>query len=100
MEINLTQVASAVISLVSVLVAAFLIPFIKSKFSAEQLDKAEKWAKIAVQAAEMIFGDGKGTEKKEYVVAFLKSKGYTLDTDSLDNLIESKVLELKQLIKE
>ena len=52
--------------------------------------------KVAVEAAEMIYvGTGRGEEKKAYVVQYLNSKGYTLDADSINNLIESAVLELK-----
>ena len=45
----------------------------------------------------MIFKEsGMGTVKKEYVIEFLKQKGYTLDTETISNLIESAVLELKK----
>ena len=51
---------------------------------------------MAVEAAEMIYvGTGRGEEKKAYVVQYLNSKGYTLDADSINNLIESAVLALK-----
>lgn len=38
---------------------------------------------------------GKGAEKKAYVEQFMSSKGFKLDTDEIDKLIESAVLELK-----
>lgn len=45
-------------------------------------------------------GTGRGQEKKEYVLKFLNSKGFTLNTDEIENLIESAVLELKTKTKE
>jgi uncharacterized protein YacL len=99
--VDLTQVIVAVLTLVISLVSAFLIPYLKSKVSSEQLDTIKFWVNIAVEAAEMIYtGSGKGTEKKAYVVEFLNSKGFTLNTEEIDNIIEAAVLELKLTQKE
>ena len=40
-------------------------------------------------------GAGRGQEKKAYVVKFLNSKGFTLNPEEIDNIIEAAVLELK-----
>ena len=45
-------------------------------------------------------GTGRGEEKKAYVVKFLNSKGFTLNTEEIDNLIEAAVLKLKSTQKE
>lgn len=51
---------------------------------------------VAVTAAEQIYvGSGRGSEKKQYVLEFLNSKGFTVDTNVLDNLIESAVYAMK-----
>lgn len=95
--VDLTQIIVAVLSLMLSLVSAFLIPYIKEKVTAEQFATTKLWVKVAVQAAEMLYvGSGRGEEKKKYVVDFLNSKGFTLNTEEIDNLIESAVLELKQ----
>ena len=39
---------------------------------------------------------GRGEEKKAYVIQYLNEKGFNLDTATIDALIESAVLELKQ----
>lgn len=58
------------------------------------------WVNIAVEAAEMIYtGTGRGEEKKQYVLDFLNSKGFTLNTAEIENLIEPAVLQLKQMEK-
>lgn len=99
--IDLTQVIHAVITLILAIVSAFLIPYLKSKFSANQLDNIIMWVNIAVEAAEMMYaGVGRGEEKKQYVLDFLHSKGYTLNASEIENLIESAVLELKLAQKE
>lgn len=94
--VDLTQVIVALLTLAISAVSAFLIPYIKSKVSAEQLDAIKFWVNIAVEAAEMIYtGTGRGEEKKAYVVKFLNGKGFTLNPEEIDNIIEAAVLELK-----
>lgn len=94
---NITPVIEAAVMLLLAILTYVLVPMIRTKFSADQLATIKMWVKVAVNAAEQIYtGSGKGSEKKAYVVAFLESKGFKLDTDSLDKLIESSVLELKQ----
>lgn len=94
--INLTPVVEAVVALCVALVTTFLIPYIKSKTTKEQQAKISGWVKIAVSAAEQVYvGSGRGKEKKAYVIQFLKNKGFTVDMDAIDKLIESAVYALK-----
>ena len=94
--IDLTPLVQAVVTLAAALITSFLIPFIRSKVTTEKLANIQLWVTVAVEAAEQLYsGSGRGAEKKAYVVEFLNSKGFTLDTDSIDKLIESAVLELK-----
>ncbi len=93
--VDITNIVSAVITLIVALVTTFLIPWLKEKFDNEKLANIKAWVKVAVQAAEMIYeGAGKGAEKKAYVLQYLESKGFKLDTATIENLIESAVLEL------
>lgn len=94
--IDLTPIVESIITLAVALVTAFLIPFIKSKISAEKYAEIQVWVKAAVEAAEMIYvGTGRGLEKKQYVLEFLAKKGYKLDTESVEALIEAAVLEIQ-----
>ena len=94
--IDLTSLFEAIITLIVALISAFLIPYIKSKVSAEKFETLKSWVKVAVQAAEMLYREsGMGEQKKAYVIEYLNAKGYDLDTDTLNNLIESAVLELE-----
>lgn len=99
--VDLTQVVTAILTLVFALVSVFLIPYLKTKVTSEQLDTIKFWVNIAVEAAEMIYnGEGRGAEKKQYVIDFLNTKGFTLNTSEINNIIEAAVLELKQTQKE
>lgn len=101
MEIDLTEIVAAVIALIGSIVTAIVIPLIRSKISAEDRETLYTLAKIGVQAAEQLCKTGviKKEERKQYVLDFLKEKGYTVDLDEIDNLIESLVYELpKKLV--
>lgn len=93
--IDLTPIVNALITLAALLITTFLIPWIKKKVDAEKLTEIQRWATIAVEAAEMIYNSsGMGEVKKKYVADFLASKGYKLDQDAVDKLIESIVFEM------
>lgn len=98
--IDLTPVFNAVIALAAALATAFLIPWIRSKTTAEQRDELLIWVDIAVAAAEQIFtGSGRGDEKKEYVLKFLEERGFKVDFETLNMLIELAVKELKDEVE-
>lgn len=97
---NYTGLVEAVIALAVVIITGFLIPFLKSKVEIAQWEKWRNIAKIAVQAAEQIFmGEGRGAEKKEYVLNYLSEK-LKVDKETLENLIESGVFEINNAIFE
>ena len=94
---DLTPIIEAVAALIGVVITCILVPFIRSKTTAEQQKEINAWVKIAVSAAEQIFkGSGRGEEKKQYVIAWLKERGFTVDENDLDALIEAAVYELNQ----
>lgn len=93
---NITTLVTAVMTLIAAIITTFLVPLIKSKLDAEQWTQLRSYVKIAVEAAEMIYTEtGMGEKKKTYVLEYLGKLGFKLDTDTIDNLIESAVLELK-----
>lgn len=92
-----TLLFKGIITLLTAIITIFVIPWIRSKISAEELAEIIKWVKIAVQAAEMIYNEsGMGPQKKKYVETFLADLGISYDEKRIDNLIESAVLELKK----
>lgn len=99
--INLTPIITAVIGLLTAIITAFLVPYIKANIEAKNLESLLKIAKIAVEAAEQIFKEsGMGAKKKEYVEKYLAEHGYTLDSDELDVVIESAVKEMHSMLKD
>lgn len=92
--IDITPIIQAVITLLAAIVSAFLIPWIKQKASAAQLEQLETWTRIAVAAAEQLYTSLDGEKKKAYVLDFLAGKGYRVSSDDVENAIEAAVLEL------
>jgi len=96
MTYDLTSVFQALLVLGATIVSALVLPYIRSRTTAAQQQELWAWALIAVSAAEQLYsGSGLGAEKKAYVLDWLQKKGFTLDTDTLDALIEAAVYKLK-----
>ena len=100
MDERLFEVILAVISVLGTLITTFVIPLLREKIGAEKFNKYQKWAMIAVKAAEMIFKEsGMGVDKKQFVTQFLKkmfnSKKTVLTDEQIDALIEACVKEMK-----
>lgn len=88
--------SKVVIPMLSILITTFLVPYIKEKTSKEQRETALILVQAAVMAAEQIFKEqGKGKEKKEFVLEFLQSRGLKITEVELDVLIEAAVKEMK-----
>ena len=97
MTFDVTSVVEAVLALVGAIITCVLVPYIKSKTTAEQQKEINAWVKIAVSAAEQIYkGPGRGEEKKAYVLEWLRERGVTVDEARLDAMIEAAVYELSQ----
>ena len=97
MEFDITKLIEAIVALIGVCITSFLIPYLKSKTNKETQDEIIKWVIIAVTAAEQIYaGKGRGEEKKEYVISWLKDHKIKYDSSKVDAMIESAVYELKQ----
>ncbi len=95
MNIDITAIVNAVIALIAAVISVFVIPWIKSKTTAQQREELVAWVKIAVAAAEQIYkGDKRGEEKKQYVLDFLKDNGFTVEADSVNAAIEAAVKQL------
>ena len=95
-----TKIIEAVITLIFAIITYLVVPAIKNvlaqKFDNEQLGNIKVWVKVAVQAAEQIYTEsGMGQAKKAYVETFLSDLGIKADSEEINNLIESAVLEIK-----
>lgn len=94
---DITNIIILLIGLFGAIVTALLIPYLRSRTTASQLDKFLTWVGVAVSAAEQIYtGLKRGAEKKAYVKGFLEKKGYTYDEDTVNAALEAAVNELKR----
>lgn len=103
MQIDLTQIAVAIITLIFAFLTKYLVPFLKSKMSVEDGKNSEIKAALlklsiqtAVQAAEQIYNSDEGQKKKSYVLHVLESQGYNVNTTAIDAAVESAVLALRK----
>lgn len=95
----LFELLKIVVMVVSLLVARYLIPWIKGKIGVDNLAQIEKWTKYAVEMAQQVHWTEAGEDKKAIVTAFLKeiltAKNIVLTDEQLDVLIEAAVKEMK-----
>lgn len=94
--IDLTPLVLALLGVLGAIFVRYTVPYFKAKTTLEQQANIQTWVKLAVEAAEMIYREaGMGVQKFQYVVDFLKDKGFQLDTNEIKVLIESAVNEMK-----
>ena len=79
------------IMIATLLITRYAIPWIKAKTTAQQQDNLYVAAKMAVYAAEQIFGSKSGQQKLDYARNALIAAGYNLDTSVLRAAIEEAV---------
>lgn len=92
---DITPIVEAVVALIGVVITCIVIPYVRSKTTAQQREELNAWIKIAVAAAEQLYqGSGRGEEKKEYVLNWLEEHNLTVDEEKIDALIEAAVYEL------
>ena len=97
MNIDLTPIFQAVIALLAALVTYKLIPWIKSKTNEQQRANLESAARIAVYAAEQIYGANKeaNNQKLEYAMKRIREAGFDIDVDAAREAVEHAVYEMK-----
>lgn len=90
-RIDLTPLFQAVIAFLASVITLKLIPWINARTTIQQQAKMRAGIKVAVFAAEQLYGANNGKEKMMYVKGKLAEKGFHIDIDE----IEAKVQELK-----
>lgn len=92
--IDLTPIFEAILALLAALVTYKLIPWIKSKTTAEQQALLTATVKTLVYAAEQLYGAGKGKEKFTYVRQKLQEKGFDVDVDAIEAAVKEITIEI------
>ena len=80
-----------------VLASLYLVPWLRSKLTNEQLSKAKSWVQIAVYAAEKLYGAGNGDQKLAYAEEILRKHGIRLDTATLKAMIDAQIKEMENM---
>ena len=96
MAIDITQILVLFIEILASIVSVFVVRYLRSKLSSEQMELLSAAVNTAVYGAEQIFkGTGLGQKKKEYVVNYLRENGYDVDTEAVNAAIEAAVIKMK-----
>ena len=100
-NIDITPIIEAIIALIGIIVTSFLIPYIKTKMTANQFSYLEGIVKTAVYAAEVFYGgEGRGAEKRDYVLKYVEKlceqNKISFDVNAVRQMIEKSWLELTQ----
>jgi hypothetical protein len=86
-NIDLTPIIQALIGLLATIITIKVIPWIKSKTTTQQQIMLEATVSILVNAAEQLYGAGKGPEKLDYVKTELEKRGFTVDTAAIESAV-------------
>jgi len=93
------EILKIVVMVVALVVARYVIPWLKGVIDANNLDIVIEWVTNAVLKAQQVFQTSSGEEKKKIVVEFLKelltAKNISITDEQLDTLIEAAVKEMK-----
>ena len=82
--IDITKILIAIIDLLAVLVTYKLIPWIKANTTAKQQENIEAAVRIAVFAAEQMYGANAGPDKLKYVEDWLLARGINVDRADIE----------------
>lgn len=100
-QIDITQIILAFLSILGAVLSSFFIPWLKTKISLNNDKLSENQIILlrlvvatAVKAAEQLFSSNETEKKKAYVVELLESQGYKLDKGVIDAAVEAAVLDL------
>lgn len=84
MNIDLTPILEAIITLLAALFTYKLIPWIKAKTTNEQQAFLKATVKTLVFAAEQLYGAASGEEKLDFVINELHKRGFNVDRAQIE----------------
>lgn len=97
----LFEILKVLVMVAALVIARYIVPWVKEKIGAENLNTVTQWAKYAVLMAQQApaLWDKTGEDKKDYVTKFLKklltAKNISISDEQLDILIEAAVKQMK-----
>lgn len=95
---NITQILLGVIVLIGAAISLFVLPYVKTHMTAEQISILTGIAQTVVYAAEKIFGAKMGADKLAYALNLAKTllakKNLSFDEEVIRAAIEAQVQQL------
>lgn len=95
---NITQIILGLIFILGGVIGIFIIPYLKTHMTSEQITILTGIAQTVVYAAEKIFGAKMGADKLAYALKVAKDllakKGLSFDEDVVRAAIEAQVQQL------
>lgn len=82
--IDLTPIIQAFIGLLAAIITTRIMPWLKSKTTAQQQENMRMAVRTLVYAAEQIYGAGRGNEKLNYVKNELLMRGFEVDIQAIE----------------
>lgn len=92
---DFTLLAEALISLAVTAITVFVIPWLRERFGNEKMAKVQFWVQTAVEAAEKVYGAGKGDEKLACAEKFLADRKIKLDMDTMLAMINAEIKKME-----
>ena len=92
--IDLTPLIRIIVAAAAVVVSLFVIPWLRSKTTAEQRSDLLKWADIAVAAAQQLYHQCSGQTRLDYALSLLAEQGFNVDLRQVRDAVEAAVLKL------
>lgn len=96
---DITSVLTAIVSLAVAVLTVFVIPWLQTRISANEMDQMLKWVDVAVMAAQQLYHTADGPTRLEYAMDLLESKGYNIDQQEIRDAVEAAVLKLHQQLE-
>ena len=95
----ITKLVEAIVTVVIVLISAYVIPWLKGKMGEDKYKEIKYYAEYAVRCAEQLYSGEQGREKKAFAMSYLVSKakevGIEMSEEDISILIESTVNLIK-----
>ena len=95
----ITKLVEAVVTVVIVLISAYVIPWLKGKIGDDKYATIVEFAEIVVRSAEKIYTLEEWAQKKRYAVEMVQKKaeelGITITTEEINAIIEGAVQAVK-----
>lgn len=93
------EILKVIVMLAVLLVTRYLVPWIRAKIGAEELEQVKTWVNAAVLMAQQVYTAKPGPERKAIVVDMIRKmllkKNIDISEEQLDMLIEAAVKAMK-----